>query len=115
LNPNDRALALENSEELEAVYSAVAVKGHTLAPNAQDDVDYHYVCFATSSSHHIYELDGDRKCPIDRGIIPPEDDMLSEDGLGILKEFIEEKGGNGFSLMALVSSHEPREQLGAGK
>jgi ubiquitin carboxyl-terminal hydrolase L3 len=106
LNPKERAVALEDSTDLEAAYSAVAIKGDTSAPGAEDEVDFHYVCFATSNSRYIYELDGDRKCPIDKGIITPiEDDMLSEDGLAIIREFIQQKGGDGFSLMALVHSH----------
>jgi ubiquitin carboxyl-terminal hydrolase L3 len=104
LKPNERALALEDSKELESVCTAAAVKGDTSTPSAEDEVDFHYVCFVASNSHHIFELDGDRKCPIERGSIPFEDDMLCGDGLSIIREFIKQKGGNGFSLMALVTS-----------
>ncbi len=51
-------------------------------------------------------MDDDRKCPIDKRIIPPEGDLLSEKRLGILREFIEQNGGDRFSLTALVSSHD---------
>jgi len=109
LNPYRRALILENSKELESVYVAAAMKGDTPAPtNAEDEVDFHYVCFVKSNrDSHIYELDGDRICPIDKGItIGSNDDMLSEGGLSIVREFIQRKSGDGsgFSLMALVPS-----------
>lgn len=79
-----------------------------MAPlDAEAEVDFHFVCFVNSNkSARIFELDGDRKCPIDRGVLLASgDDMLSEGGLSILKKFIEQEGsgGAGFSLMALVT------------
>jgi ubiquitin carboxyl-terminal hydrolase L3 len=48
-------------------------------------------------------MDGDRKGPVDWGSME-EDDLLSERGLGIIKEFIDREGGQNlnFSLLALV-------------
>jgi ubiquitin carboxyl-terminal hydrolase L3 len=83
------------------------MEGQTSVPaNAEDEVDYHYVAFVPSKQNgHIYELDGDRKGPIDTGVLLNlEDDMLSESGLGVLKRFVREKGEFGFSLMALTST-----------
>ena len=37
---------------------------------AEDEVDFHYVCFVKSSkTGHLYELGGDRKGPVDHGIL----------------------------------------------
>ena len=77
-----------------------------MAPtNAEDEVDFHFVCFVKSNKNsRIYELDGDRKCPIDKGILLVGDDMLAENGLNIVRDFIqrERSGSVGFNLMALV-------------
>ncbi|KAI9773406.1 MAG: ubiquitinyl hydrolase 1 [Geoglossum simile] len=107
LNPNDRALALEGSEELESAHAEAAMQGDSSVPdNAEDEVDFHYVCFVKSHKNgHLYQMDGDRKGPIDRGsLLSPDEDLLTEGGLSVIREFIQrEKGGDPkFSLLALV-------------
>ena len=78
----------------------------TVPDNAEDEVDFHYVCFVKSHKNgHLYQMDGDRKGPIDRGpLLAPQEDVLAEGGLSVIREFIRrEKGGNPqFSLLALV-------------
>ena len=107
MNSNERALTLENSEELESIYATAAIGGDTSAPaNAEDEVDFHYVCFVKSNkSGRIYELDGDRRRAINTGVLLASgDDMLTEGGLRIVTEFMERQMSNGseFSLLALV-------------
>ncbi|KAK1767900.1 peptidase C12, ubiquitin carboxyl-terminal hydrolase 1 [Phialemonium atrogriseum] len=108
LPPQERSLVLENSAELESVYEEVATQGISSIPdNAEDEVDFHYVCFVKShKSGRLYELDGDRKGPIDRGVVvQPEEDVLAPGGLNAIREYIEcEPGNTNFSLMALVCS-----------
>ncbi|KAK0747564.1 hypothetical protein B0T21DRAFT_354607 [Apiosordaria backusii] len=104
LEPLDRAAALEEDEELEAAYKAVALQGDSEVPeDPEEEVDFHYVCFAKSHKNgHLHELDGDRKGPIDLGEFG-DDDLLSERGLDVLKGFIEGVDcGGGFSLLALA-------------
>jgi ubiquitin carboxyl-terminal hydrolase L3 len=104
LGPNDRAKVLEEDEQLEAAYRSVALCGDTQAPeNPEEEVDFHYVCFVKSDRNgHLYELDGDRKGPIDWGPLAPEEDMLSPRALGFLREFIQRiDRGVGFNLIAL--------------
>lgn len=63
------------------------------------------MCFVKSHrSGRLYELDGDRKGPIDRGVVlGPEDDVLAPDGVNAVREYIEhEQGDLRFSLMALA-------------
>ena len=75
-----RALELEKSEELEALYATAASEGDTSPPlNPEDEVDFHFVCFALSETDsHIYLLDGDRIGPVSTGVaLAPGDDMLS--------------------------------------
>ncbi|EON67283.1 hypothetical protein W97_06536 [Coniosporium apollinis CBS 100218] len=106
LEPNQRAKVLEESGELEAAYKAVALQGDSDVPtDPEAEVDFHYVCFVKSDANgHIYELDGDRKGPVDRGPIEPNEDLLSARGLEIVKQFIRREEGRNlnFSLMALA-------------
>jgi ubiquitin carboxyl-terminal hydrolase L3 len=109
LAPPERAKALEDSEALESAYKTVAVQGDSAVPESpEDEVDYHYVCFVKSSKNgHIYELDGDRKGPIDHGFVGSDDDggdVLDQAGLKVVRTFLNrEKGSNmNFSLLALV-------------
>ncbi|KAF2455014.1 hypothetical protein BDY21DRAFT_387166 [Lineolata rhizophorae] len=107
LTPRERALALESSGELESAYATAAKQGDSAVPaNAEDEVDFHFVCFAKSSKNsHMYELDGDRKGPVDKGaLLGSNDDIFTEGVLGIVREYIQREGGesSNFSLMALV-------------
>lgn len=105
LMPIERASVLENSEAIETAYREVALQGDSEVPeNAEDEVDYHYVCFVKSQKNqHLYELDGDRKGPIDRGVLEANEDVMAENGLNVIREYIQrENGGNpNFSLLVL--------------
>jgi ubiquitin carboxyl-terminal hydrolase L3 len=65
-----------------------------------------------SKDNHLWELDGRRKGPLDRGVLGPDDDVLCEKALqmgvrGFLKR--EEESGVGelrFSLVVLSPSLE---------
>jgi ubiquitin carboxyl-terminal hydrolase L3 len=77
-----------------------------VAPDAQDDVDLHYVCFVRTDDGTLWELDGRRKGPIARGKLEDGADVLSEKALlwGPLK-FLERGGGDmRFSCVALAGS-----------
>ncbi|KAI1323738.1 ubiquitin carboxyl-terminal hydrolase, family 1 [Xylariaceae sp. FL0255] len=101
LKPSEYAGILENDSELESKYHSVALLGDTEAPeNPEDEVDFHYVCFVKSHGD-LYVLDGDRNWPISKGALPG-DDLLSEQGVLAIKEFISgHDNGGGFSLLAL--------------
>ncbi len=104
LGPADRATTLEDDEELEAEYRAVALQGDTQPPaNPEDEVDFHYICFVKSHKDgNLYELDGSRKGPVNWGPVT-EDDMLSKECLRVVKEFIGSVAKDmGFSLLALA-------------
>ncbi|KAF9875262.1 ubiquitin c-terminal hydrolase l3 [Colletotrichum karsti] len=106
MDPAQAAMVLEGSKELEEAYASIAAKGDTAAPeSAEDEVYYHYICFVKSpDTGHLYELDGDRKGPVDRGVPDEEQRVdLGEKSIGIVRDFISKGGENiGFSLMALV-------------
>ncbi|KAF2817322.1 ubiquitin carboxyl-terminal hydrolase [Mytilinidion resinicola] len=106
LEPEARGRVLEASAELESAYRVVAQKGDTEPPeNPEDVVDFHYVCFVKShENNRLYELDGDKKGPIDRGAINEDQDMLSQAALEPIREYIDRENGRSinFSLIALV-------------
>jgi ubiquitin carboxyl-terminal hydrolase L3 len=112
LKPADRADLLYNSHALEAAHATAAAKGDSTAPAAEDAIDLHFVAFVKDASGHLWELDGRRKGPLNRGFLGPEDDVLSEKGqeLGVaafLKR--EEQAGGGelrFSVIMLGPSFE---------
>ncbi|KAF4123015.1 ubiquitin carboxyl-terminal hydrolase L3 [Geosmithia morbida] len=106
LTPAQRSRLLEQTPELASAHREAASAGDTSAPDAQDDVDLHYVCFVKGDDGALWELDGRRKGPIRRGELSGDDDVLSEAGLkvGALK-FLEREGGDlRFSAVALAGS-----------
>lgn len=90
------------------MHADAAATGDTAAPQAEDDVEQHYVAFVKSKNNHLWELDGTRKGPLDRGALQPDEDVLSEKALDLgVRAFLkrEEKAGGGemmFSLTALA-------------
>ncbi|KAH6914287.1 ubiquitin C-terminal hydrolase L3 [Coprinopsis sp. MPI-PUGE-AT-0042] len=107
LAPYERALALEASSEIEAAHASAATKGGTEAPAANSpDVVHHYTCFVRSKADkHIYDMNGCFRGPVDTGIVQEEEDVLTGEGIGLIKEYIKQAGENvGFNLLALVGS-----------
>jgi ubiquitin carboxyl-terminal hydrolase L3 len=106
----ERAKALEESDELEAAHKSAATQGDSAVPNAEDDVELHYVCFVKSNKdHHLYELDGRRKGPLDRGDIGEDGDVLCEKAAAVVQSFIDREKQSGrldFSLVALTPSFD---------
>ena len=106
LPPILRARVLEDSKELESAYKHSALQGDSNVPeNAEDEVDFHYVCFVKSHKDgHLYEMDGDRKGPVNRGALALEDDLLSTSALKAVRRFIhrERNDTSNFGLLALV-------------
>jgi len=106
LPPDTRFSVLENSTELEDAYAKVARQGSSRVPDhAEDEVDFHYICFVKSQNDgRLYELDGDRRGPLDRGLVlEPGEDVLAPGGVNVIRGYMErERGNTNFSLMALV-------------
>lgn len=100
LSPAERAEYLENSEMLENAHAAVAGQGETEAPEATDEIEFHYVCLAAKDGE-LVELDGRRKGPVFRGKLDGED-VLCPAGLKVIQEFMQRESGNSFSMIALV-------------
>ncbi|KAI0508769.1 putative ubiquitin carboxyl-terminal hydrolase [Xylaria bambusicola] len=106
LAPGERSALLEKTPALASAHQEAASQGQTVAPDAQDDVDLHYVCFVKTDDGTLWELDGRRKGPIARGQLAADEDVLSDKALlwGPLK-FLERGGGDmRFSCVALAGS-----------
>ncbi|CAI6276005.1 unnamed protein product [Periconia digitata] len=110
LKPAERADLLYESQALETAHQSAAAGGDTAAPPADDTVDLHYVCFVKSESNHLWEMDGRRKGPLDRGQLSADEDVLSDKALDLgvrsfLKREAEAGGGDlRFSLIVLAES-----------
>lgn len=106
LGPEERSQLLETDAALADAHKEAASQGDTAAPGAEDDVDLHYVCFVKGEDGTMWELDGRRKGPLNRGSLEANEDVLSEKALtlGPLK-FLEREGNDmRFSCVALAGS-----------
>jgi ubiquitin carboxyl-terminal hydrolase L3 len=109
LGPSERADLLYNSQALEKAHQGAATQGQSSVPDAEDDIDLHFVCFIKDSKNDLWELDGRRKGPLNRGQIGDED-VLSEKALGLgVRPFLKREAevGEGelrFSLITLAPS-----------
>ena len=97
---------LEDDADLEEAYAAVARQGDSAVPESPEaEVEFHYVCFVKShKDRQLYLMDGDRKGPIDLGLLVAEDDdVLAETALKSVRSFVELAAkDSGFSLLALA-------------
>ncbi|CCH41317.1 Ubiquitin carboxyl-terminal hydrolase [Wickerhamomyces ciferrii] len=96
---------------LENDYKDAATSGSTEAPNAEDEVDLHFIAFIKKNGH-VYELDGGRKGPLDLGESndPSSDDVLGEpkvvERFQRYNDLSDEKNKLNFSLIALAPSFD---------
>lgn len=110
LGPVERANLLYESDALEAAHQSAAAQGESAPPAADDSIDLHYVCFVKSDDNKLWELDGRRKGPLERGTLSADEDVLSDKALQLgVRSFLkrEEEAGGGelrFSLIVLAPS-----------
>lgn len=110
LAPKERADLLYDSQALEKAHSSAASQGQSTAPGAEDDIDLHYVCFVKDEKNNLWEMDGRRKGPLNRGTLQADEDVLSEKALDLgVRRFLkrEAEAGGGelrFSLITLAPS-----------
>ena len=79
LKMSERAQMLYDSEAFEAAHKSVANLGDTAVPMPEDKLHsgQHFVSFVKASDGHLWELEGSRKGPIDRGALAEDEDVLS--------------------------------------
>jgi ubiquitin carboxyl-terminal hydrolase L3 len=107
----ERAKVLEDSDEFEKAHADAAQLGDTAVPTPQSDehAGQHFVAFVKAKDGHLWELEGSRKGPLDRGALEDDEDVLSsaalEKGLGRLMRIEADKGGDlRFSAIALAKN-----------
>ncbi|KAE8354618.1 hypothetical protein BDV28DRAFT_146899 [Aspergillus coremiiformis] len=106
LGPVARADLLYESKALESAHADAAKLGDTTAPQAEDSVDLHFVAFVKGVDGRLWELDGRRKGPLERGRMDEGEDALSERALALgVRRFLrtEAQGGNPDLRFSLVS------------
>ncbi|KAF2849222.1 ubiquitin carboxyl-terminal hydrolase-like protein isozyme L3, partial [Plenodomus tracheiphilus IPT5] len=107
----ERAKVLEDSEAFEEAHARAAKLGDTATParGTGEHTGQHFVAFVKARDGHLWELEGSRMGPLDRGALAEDEDVLSaaalEKGLGRLMRIEAEKGGDlRFSAIALAPS-----------
>lgn len=107
LEPQARTKVIETNKDLATAHASAAAGGDTVAPSADDKIDLHYVAFIKTEKNNLWELDGGRKGPLNRGKLENDEDILSEKAVELgPKRFLkrEEEAGGGemrFSILAL--------------
>lgn len=81
----DRAQMLYDSQPFETAHASVAELGDTAAPSKEDGdkLGQHFVSFVKADDGHLWELEGSRKGPIDRGVLAEDEDVLSPRALDL--------------------------------
>lgn len=113
LGMEERAKLLYDSKEFEDAHQSVAEVGDTIPPSAEDGdkLGQHFVAFVKEHGR-LWELEGGRKGPLDRGALGDDEDVLSERaiamGLGRVIDLERNSGGSDlrFSCIALAAKQE---------
>lgn len=113
MDPASRARLLETSPDLATAHAAAAAGGDTAPPSADEKVELHFVAFIKSPEGNLWELDGRRKGPLNRGKLPEHEDLLGEQALDLgPKKFLKDEKETSqtqdlrFSILALGPSFE---------
>ncbi|KAE9371901.1 ubiquitin carboxyl-terminal hydrolase [Stipitochalara longipes BDJ] len=113
LGMEDRSRLLYDSEELEVAHQSVAELGDSKMPSVDGEghKGQHFVAFVKEDGK-LWELEGDRRGPLERGSLREDEDVLSpraiELGIGRIIELEKASGGGDlrFSCIALAKKIE---------
>ena len=95
--------ALQAAKALHSVTETVAAEGQTETPDAEDNVNHHFIAFVRSANGHLLELDGMKSGPIDHGTCGA--DQLLEKAMGVIRDDMMTKTSNlNFSALALTTA-----------
>jgi hypothetical protein len=79
----ERSDVLYNSEILEIAHKEAAGEGDSRVPDASEEVPYGFTAFVRGKDGKLYELEGRRKGPVDRGVVHEDEELLSHRVLGL--------------------------------
>ncbi|KAH6890661.1 ubiquitin carboxyl-terminal hydrolase [Thelonectria olida] len=109
LKMDDRAQFLFDSQVMYDASQSVAVKGDTAPPtiDEMEKIGEHFVAFVRGNDGNLWEMEGARKGPLNRGALSPENDLLSKEALELgFKKVIDLQESAGedirFSCIALA-------------
>jgi ubiquitin carboxyl-terminal hydrolase L3 len=94
-----RGQALADSFELASAHHTVAKEGQTEAPEADADVNYHFICFVNVDGN-VYELDGAKQFPINHGASTSE--TFVKDAVNVIKKNFVERLGQDFNFSVVT-------------
>lgn len=102
--PDERAVKLEEDDDICQSHDDAAREGDTEAPAREDSVDYHFVAFV-QVDNHLYELDGRKSGPIIKRSSSKE--SFLKDAAAACKEYMARDPENHqFSILALAKTME---------
>ena len=108
LKTKERSEVLYNSEAFEAAHGTVAKMGDSTVPDPENWEDDHaFLAFVRGNDGHLWEMDGSRKGPLDRGALGEEEDALSSAFLArSVRPLLDRENGEGgdieFSVTVLA-------------
>lgn len=108
LQMEERAQMLYDSQPFERAHCSVAYMGDTVAPapGGPEHAGQHFVSFVKADDSHLWELEGSRKGPIDRGLLADDEDVLSpralELGLKRVIKLVQDAGINDLRFSCTV-------------
>ena len=101
LSAEERAERLEADDDICGAHDEAAREGQTRAPDREDKVDYHFVCFVHVDGG-LYEMDGRKSGPILKGKCSP--DTFLNEAAAACKEYMTRDPDNiNFTIVALTA------------
>ena len=100
-----RAEALASDDSLDAAHAAAALEGQSAAPEADEEVNLHFVAFVHVDGG-LYELDGRKPGPVRHGGTSGET-LLADAVAVVQREFLPHAGGSvQFNVIALAPAQD---------
>ncbi|KAL0063395.1 ubiquitinyl hydrolase 1 [Marasmius tenuissimus] len=97
-SPTERAHFLETTPLFANIHAEAAGTGQSAVPTNLD-TDLHFTCFVAGQDGKIWELDGRRKGPVERGVV--QDDFLKEVANTIKETYVSQSSSIQFGMVAL--------------
>jgi ubiquitin carboxyl-terminal hydrolase L3 len=85
LSPEERGKLLESDSAFTDIHQELALEGQTAAPDADENVNYHYVAL-TNVDGTLFELDGRKNFPVPHG--DTSDQCFLADAAIVCKKFM---------------------------
>lgn len=102
MTSKERASYLEEDEKIEVVHQETAKDPNSVVIEGSEKTNIHFICFVHKDGH-LYELDGRRKYPLNRG--KTSQDTLLKDSISVIKNYMKMNPEDmNFSVTCLAKS-----------